>query len=368
MSNRFDVLERFAPQFQAPETSFEGFLRRRDRKRRNQRVAAGIVGILFFVAPVAFFAGRISVERTQTPGAPGPTMTNGPTPSASGPTVSPRPVVGLIGLPAKGATPSTPSSGELVLGFTFGHTSGDAGRFHAHVYADGRLIWQRIGDSTGGANEPSTGLVEQRLTPKGVELVRSAVLSTGLVDHDVHWAPAEGLNYGQIEVRNGDRLVQVTWGDINGPEDPAWETPSPEQVSALQRLDARLEDPASWLPASAWADQEMTAYIPSRYSVCYEGQDGDDLSRVLASLPPRAEDLHRTQDITRSEYTNLLGSHVFWCSDMTTDEARAFAQILDGAGQERHEDVFGLRYGFAKRGPDATEVSVRVAPLLPHEA
>ena len=70
MSNRFDVLERFAPLCPAPESSFEGFLRRRDRQRRNQRVAAGIVGILFFVAPVAFFAGRISVERTQTPAPP----------------------------------------------------------------------------------------------------------------------------------------------------------------------------------------------------------------------------------------------------------------------------------------------------------
>ena len=92
------------------------------------------------------------------------------------------------------------------------------------------------------------------------------------------------------------------------------------------------------------------------------------LSTVLASLPPRAEDMLRTQDITRSEYTNLLGSHVIWCSDMTTDEARALAQILDGAGQERHEDVFGLRYVFEQPAPGTTEVSVTVEPLLPHEA
>jgi hypothetical protein len=50
MSDRFDVLERFAPMFEPPEPSFERFLRRRDRKRRNQRIAAGVVGIAVFLA------------------------------------------------------------------------------------------------------------------------------------------------------------------------------------------------------------------------------------------------------------------------------------------------------------------------------
>jgi hypothetical protein len=68
-SDRFDVLERFAPLFETPEPSFEGFLRRRDRKRRNQRIAAGVVGIALFVAPVALLAGLLSSDRTQTPAA-----------------------------------------------------------------------------------------------------------------------------------------------------------------------------------------------------------------------------------------------------------------------------------------------------------
>ncbi len=51
-NNRFDVLERFAPLFEAPEPSFEGFLRRRDRTRRNQRIAAGAVGMAVFLASV----------------------------------------------------------------------------------------------------------------------------------------------------------------------------------------------------------------------------------------------------------------------------------------------------------------------------
>ena len=68
---RFDVLERFAPLFEAPEPSFQRFLRRRERKLRNRRIAAAVVAIALFVAPVAIFAALISSDRPQTPAAPG---------------------------------------------------------------------------------------------------------------------------------------------------------------------------------------------------------------------------------------------------------------------------------------------------------
>jgi Tol biopolymer transport system component len=66
-SDRFDVLERLAPLLDAPEPSFEGFLRRRDRKRRNQRIAAGVVAMGVFVVPVVLFAVSW-FDRTQAPG------------------------------------------------------------------------------------------------------------------------------------------------------------------------------------------------------------------------------------------------------------------------------------------------------------
>ena len=72
--DRYDVLERFEPLFEAPEPSIERFLRRRDRKRRNQRLVATVVGIALFAAPVAIFARLISTDRTQTPGGRGPTV------------------------------------------------------------------------------------------------------------------------------------------------------------------------------------------------------------------------------------------------------------------------------------------------------
>lgn len=75
--DRFDVLERFAPLFEAPEPSFERFVRRRDRKRRNQHISAGVVGMALFVAAVWIVTGG-PFDRTQTPAVPGP-----PVPRAS---------------------------------------------------------------------------------------------------------------------------------------------------------------------------------------------------------------------------------------------------------------------------------------------
>jgi hypothetical protein len=365
--DRFDVLNRLEPFFEAPEPSFERFVRRRDRKRRHQRIAAGVVGIAVFVAAVWIVTSGAPGDRSLTPGSTGPT---GAPDDPKG--------VGLVGVAPEGATPSSPEHGELVLSFMFGHTAGDPGRFSVFVYADGRLIWQRLGDRSVGAdeyaNEYSTGFVEQRLTPEGVELVKAEVISTGLVGHDLHLSAVYGLKFGQLKVRIGDRLVGVTWGDCCDPSsaDEARTMPTPEQASALQRLDARLADPVSWLPASAWEDPEITAYVPSGYSVCYEAQLGTGLSQALASLPQPAEDQLRTLERTHEELDLQYRGGVsldIWCSHVPTEEARALAQTLDDAGaQERHEDVFGLRYVFGQRDSGATEVTLTIEALLPHVA
>lgn len=361
-NDRFDALERFTPLFEAPQPSFEGFMRRRDRTRRNQRVAAGVVAIAIFVAPVAWILANGWSDRTRTPAGPAPTVAPMGTQE-----------IGLVGLAPAEATPSSPRRGQLVLSFFFGHTMGDPGRFSVFVYEDGRLIWQRLG---GGEDENAigytTGFLEQRLSPQGVDLLKAEVLSTGLFDRDLRLGSGQGLNFGQIDIHEGDRTLRVTWGDCcrSGSEAQAKEMPTPEQASALRRLDARLADPASWLPANAWEDPEITAYVPSGYSV-FLGPDEEEemvgLSRVLASLPPPAEDLIRTLDITRDEYTNLLGSHVYWHSDVTTERARALAQTLDDGGQVRDENVFGLRYEFGQRHPDAIHVTLSIEPLLPHQ-
>ena len=224
------------------------------------------------MAAVAIVASEARSDRTTTPIAP-------PTYVAPEPPFVPR--IGLVGLAPKGMSPSLPESGELVVSFFFGHTMGDPGRFHVHVYEDGRMLWFRLGEASPGT--PSTGWIEQRLTPEGVEAMRAVVLATGLFETDTHFANSHGLFFGDIGVRDGGRFVRVTWGDIGVGDEPPATIPTVEQANALNRLDALFADPMSWLPADAWRDPEMRPFVPSRYSVCYgtEGLVGAEFGEVL---------------------------------------------------------------------------------------
>jgi hypothetical protein len=61
------AVERLAP----PEPAYERLVERRDRKRRNQRITAGVVGIAVFVAAVWIVTSIGSFDRMQTPAVPG---------------------------------------------------------------------------------------------------------------------------------------------------------------------------------------------------------------------------------------------------------------------------------------------------------
>jgi Tol biopolymer transport system component len=76
MNETKDLLERVGERFTFPDDMFEGLERRRDRKRRNKRIAAGIVGIAVFVAAVWIVTTGGSLNRTQQPAIqPTPSLT-----------------------------------------------------------------------------------------------------------------------------------------------------------------------------------------------------------------------------------------------------------------------------------------------------
>jgi Tol biopolymer transport system component len=62
-----DRAKRAARGIALPDDRFDDLLRRRDRKRRNQRIAAGVVGIAVFVAAVWFVTTGGPFTRTQQP-------------------------------------------------------------------------------------------------------------------------------------------------------------------------------------------------------------------------------------------------------------------------------------------------------------
>ena len=58
-----DRLERASREFPSPEMPFEGILRRRDRKHRNERLAAGVVGVVIALIVVLIGMSIAAFER-----------------------------------------------------------------------------------------------------------------------------------------------------------------------------------------------------------------------------------------------------------------------------------------------------------------
>jgi Tol biopolymer transport system component len=71
MSGLKELLDREARRVDEAPDALGSVLRRRDRKRRNQRIAAGVVGIAVFVGAVWIVTSVGSFDRTQTPAVPG---------------------------------------------------------------------------------------------------------------------------------------------------------------------------------------------------------------------------------------------------------------------------------------------------------
>jgi hypothetical protein len=290
---------------------------------------------------------------------------------------------GFIGLPPIGATPSSPDSGELEMWYwaPWG-TRNHEGRTRAWVYADGRLITFGGPDRPGTANPLSTGYLEQRLTPEGVDRLRSEIASTGDFGSQDELSPP-----GKPPCPKG---VSPSEGNCQLPTpEPSPDAPirvpfySPIVVAGLgtlvhvdhardlNRLYARLSKPESWLPMSAWVERDARAYVASRYAVCHGGWPPDQpigQSRILALLPPTARDLladaSPRQGPLFGEPGNFRPSYEY-CADMTTEEARAVAVALDDAGL--HEDGSSrLNYRIEAPGSNPGEAHVWFEPYLPH--
>jgi hypothetical protein len=271
---------------------------------------------------------------------------------------------GFVGLPPVGATPSAPESGQLVIQYrvdTDGIEHADGGR--GWVYADGRLITLREkSDLPEAANRWSSGFLEQRLTPEGVELLRSEIVSTGLFEHHQP-AGSASSPHNVIQVRIGDRLIRV-------------------QATFPERLRERLADPGSWLPASAWEDRQIRAYVASRYAIYYGGLfQTIERPRLLPLLPAAAEDLLRAQEaVPRHDFTGGASFRIpitRYVSDLTTEEARALARALDDAGLKEKTPVAELSYLFEipgtsvdlpppNKGRVRNGVFIAFEPYLPH--
>lgn len=327
MSDVRTILERGVGDASPPPDPFGRMLRRHDRKRRNRRITARVVGIAVFVAAVWIVRDVSSLNRTHThvvPGGSGATGPAGTGPTVTGPTVTGttvNPAGDFFGLPPEGAEPSGPEHGELVAGVDQLHVG------WAYVYADGRVIsFSEMGSGSGPVPlgpEPA-GYREQRLTVEGVDLLLSRLHSTGLFDRDLDIDTGSVFTQAPLFafVRDGDRFVHVRDNLDDAPP------PTTDQASALELVARLLTDPGSLVPPSAWADPTLRPYVPYRYAICQD-------YGTLHSLPSAAADLllGRERSFDLGEWTGPWGGNASWdCYDVTIEEARALDGILTDAG------------------------------------
>jgi hypothetical protein len=295
---------------------------------------------------------------------------------------------GFSGLPPKGAAPSAPQRGELVarwFGFSATVTPGRPGPLvRAWLYADGRLIWDR--PSHAKRSQLTSGLLEQRLSPEGVELVRSAIAElfrrSGTLLETVPSGdfgptgrsallvpPNYGSGWGLVDVHDGDRIVRLPWRP-RSENDYYYEgtLATPEQLAELRRVDALFTDPTSVLPASAWADRDVKGYVASHYAACIHRWRPKKVPQPLSLLPPRAAELLRGK--TRAEGDWMEGGLPgLQCFKLTTEEAREVNKALSGLEPPSELERFtaqgnGPVYRVAKIGHPA-RTDIWLTPYFP---
>ena len=307
MIDEREIVRRAVEALDPPEPAFERLRRRRDRKRRTQRITAGVVGIAVFVAAIWIVTSVGSFDRTQTPAVPGGTETG---PAVTGPTTPDETNVDDEGFPPAGAVPSTPEEGKII------------GKFGAYkagigwVYADGRVIW---------TDRYGVVLNERRLSAEGVQLLR-----TGALDAQ----DLLGALYPQSFV-DLTHVPKSAWEDLETREYV------PSRYAICYAADEyRIVDPSS-----------VEGLLPARAEALLRGKE-----RIYkhVTLDPGVRDSVPTAP----------------CFEVTTEDARSLGEILRDAGFGRSYAQEGPVAGFSFSSPDgaAKAISIFFAPLLPHDA
>lgn len=325
------------------------------------RLAIGAMAVaIVAVVGVALASSGSWLGGSGGPGGPGASTSAAP----SVPEVS-----NILGLPPVGAAPSDATPGELVLRFD---SSSNARADSIWIYADGRMISAPFRSTPAGVGGAYTGLVVQQLTADGVAFLRSQVAASGLFENDLVLARASSGGYFQVDLRTGDRFVRVTeaWpGETGTPVATA------EQVAAIQSINDLFRDQSSW-PASAWADDAMTAYVPSSYAVCigvrpHAAGPGHwtgpvDPAGVWALLPGSAQEILGAGEPT----TNQESMHAdAGCTQLTTDDARALARVFEAAGmRSQPADRYFVAYTLTNPSPAWDLIWIQFGPLLPNGA
>ena len=274
-----------------PPGGLDAIRRRRDRKRRNQRIMAGVVGIAVFVAAIWFVRDLATLNRTEKAVVPAGSGTTGPAetgpPVETGPFVpSPGPTVSAF-LPRPRAVPATDYLFDLDTGQLTSLPKGVVGDDWNDDYA---------------------------ASPDGSKL---AFVGRG----------ENGTSQVFIANLDGTSVEQVT--TEAEPEAPTW---SPDG-SKIAYIGQRGDEPPNifLLDLAAGASTQVTSetegvgaplsFTPDGASIVY-GADGGEIkivqlsgseSAVLANLPDYDGELQLSPDGSRLAYSCFDGSDLGIC-------------------------------------------------------
>ena len=248
------------------------------------------------------------------------------------------------------AAPSAPETGELVAAV------GRIGRGVWFLYADGRLLSTRLAPD-------SPGFVEQRLTPAGVERVRSEFLSTGLFDPDKPTSEVSTADQvlalcgtfwnGGLCVRDRGRLLSAQlYTPLRSGTRSRGVRNSARSAHRLPRA-AGLE-PAAGLVGGPPDEAVPTGEVRGLHLAHWVRQHTEalpDPSELVALLPRTAAELLGGRATTGG--FEWLGDAT--CFVVTSDEARSLVDDFDSAG-----------WTIDVTEPVSMTVGVTIWELLPH--
>ncbi len=121
--------------------------------------------------------------------------------------------------------------------------------------SSGRLI-------RGTNGEGNVNLTIRTLTARGIGAMIDEVQKTLPVSGCHTISVPGGQDHGlYLETRSG--VVGMSWGPNRTTVRPT----SPAELAAINVLQARLDDVASWMPADGWVDATPQAYLPDRWDI-----------------------------------------------------------------------------------------------------